>query len=396
MGRTTDLRRIVLYTIAVIMASFGMTSIASAQTLITNTGTGSFNSASSNTSSTCALKNSNDVSVSNQTSQDTTTGSATDANNQGLPWTGWAALDPATAQAADTSYNAWRSEVTDWIAARASGAGWMSTGSNPTWTPSTSDWASFDPLLWQANGQTFAHWLNATESYLNSNSASWILSWPASATGDTSGNSAISGDATSNNNADFSITINDASTPATTGCTSNAATGGMGGGPGTGTGSTTTVAGGVQGLANSSRSSSTPSSNNNAGVGQGGSQYATYAQSPTYSPATEGEAVSPSQGGIATSTSSESGSSTPGSGPSSTGANTTISNTGPCSTNIASTSDTQATTVSNINTVNVTNNTTQTTTSGASTVSGNGSVSSSGSGNAGATNGTGIATGISD
>jgi hypothetical protein len=391
MGRTSDLRRVVLYTVAVLMASFGVTSIASAQSVITNTGANSFNSATSGTSTTCTVTNTNDVSASNQTSQDTTSGNATDSNNQqgSSPWTVWSALNPAAAQTAGTSYNAWRSEVTNWIAARTSGAGWTSTDSNPTWAPSGNDWESFYPMLWQANGQTFSNWLTAVESYLNSNSANWILGWPASATSGIFGDSATSGPAASNNSSDFSINISDTASPSMTGSCgqSTAGSGGMGGGLGSSsTGGTT--AGGVEGFSHGAAVSATTASGNG---GQGSSQGSSYAAYPSGGTYVAGEASGyQDQGNTGNGSSSGSGggstSTTPPVGTPSAGAS--VSDTGPCSTNIASSTATQATTVSNINTVNVTNATTQTTTSGNSTVSNNGDMSTSGGSSS--NNGTGL------
>lgn len=396
MGRTSDLRRVLLYTVAVIMASFGITSMASAQSVITNTGPNSFNSITSDTNTTCAVNNTNSVSALNQTTQNASSGSTLGANNQSsLLWTGWASLSPTTAQIAGTSYNAWHSEVTDWIAARASGAGWNSASNNLTWTPSDSDWPSFDPMLWQASGQTFSNWLNATEAYLNNNSTTWILGWPASATSGAIGNSAVSGAATNNNNANFSISISNAAAPATTaGCSSTSTgSGGMGGGPG----STTTgdiVAGAAQNLAHST-SNAPAFTGGSGGMGQGVPQ-SSNASSPTGVIASSRNAGNQSQS-VANGSSSSlpSGSSSiPSSGSQGTNSGASISNTGPCSTNIISSNTMQNTTINNVNTVNVTNTTTQTATSGSSTTADNGYGSGT-SGDASNNNSTGLNTGFS-
>jgi|SRR5581483_5567377 len=48
---------------------------------------------------------------------------------------------------------------------------WSSTGSNPTWTPSgtnwQANWANWNPVLWEQNGSTFANWSSQLASYLN-------------------------------------------------------------------------------------------------------------------------------------------------------------------------------------------------------------------------------------
>jgi len=197
------------------MTSFGFTSIASAQT-ITNTGPDSSNRIDTEVKNTCTIKNNNAVSVNNRNNQSARSGNATvEDNTGGCGWDGWAALDPAAAQANGLSYNSWRSGVTDWMAQHGTGNGWNGAGDNLSWAPPGNDWASYDPAAWQASGQSFGNWWNGAQSYLDTNSPVWLLGWPASANHDGSfGGSATSGNASNGNSTNFTIRINNAASAA--------------------------------------------------------------------------------------------------------------------------------------------------------------------------------------
>jgi hypothetical protein len=360
------------------MAGFGFTGVASAQT-ITNTGPGSRNTISTTTTNNCRVTNTNNVSVVNRNHQYAATGDATESGNTsaGLPWTGWAALDPAAAQANGTSYSSWMNGITNWISQRASGDGWNSNQTNLSWTPASADWSGFDPVTWQASGQSFGNWYNSVETYLNSNSSNWLLTWPPDATGSGSFSGATTGNATNNNNANFSININNAARAAagTNACgqsnfTPPPATGGMGGGGG---------------QVMSAHTSFTPRSGGSGGAGGlfGSSAFRTPAFHAASAPAVVHNTPAP----VAQ---------TPPVAPpvTPTAPSSSISNTGPGSTNTISSTTSSNTTVTNDNNICVTNVSSQSASTGSSSVSGNTSTGGGGSGDASNANGTSAGVGI--
>lgn len=215
MGRTTWHRRISMFVAAATMAGFGLTGIASAQT-ITNTGPDSRNRIDTKITNDCRVRNTNNVSAHNRNKQDATSGDASVHGNTGaVGWGSWASLDPAVAQAEGLSYDAWRNGVTDWMANHGNGDGWNGAGDNLSWTPSGNTWASYDPVAWQTNGQSFGNWWNGAQSYLDSNSPAWLLSWPTGAThGGGFGGSATTGNASNSNSTNFTIRINNAASTA--------------------------------------------------------------------------------------------------------------------------------------------------------------------------------------
>lgn len=372
------------------MTFFGLTGVVSAQT-ITNTGPGSTNTISSTYTNNCSVRNSNNVSVSNSNNQSASTGNANESGNTsaGLSWAGWTGMDPAAAQAAGTGYAGWWGGVVNWIGQRASGAGWNSDQSNLSWTPSSTEWASYDPMTWQSSGQSFGNWYNAVESYLNGNSSAWVLGWPADANG--AGNfGATSGNAVNNNNANFSININNAARAAagTDNCgrsnfTPPATGGGMGSGPAMGAPAVVAAS-----------NNYAPKGGSGYGGGYGGGYYApssysapaAHVSAPAQvasAPIVNNAPSAPAGGGM-------------GSGPSAPAPSSNISNTGPGSTNTISSTYTNNSSVSNCNNVSVSNMNSQSASSGDSNVSGNTSVGGAGSGNAGNNNGTGGAVGVSN
>jgi len=371
MVRTAWLRRAATYMVTATMTCFGLTSVASAQT-ITNTGPGSTNTISSNSTDNCTVTNTNNVSAHNYNQQSATTGGVTEVGNTtaGLPWTGWSTLDPTAAQANGQSYSSWWSSVVNWISQRASGTGWNSSSSNLTWAPTGSSWSSFDPATWQANGQSFGNWYNAVEAYLNSQSSNWILTWPADATGGGSFG-AMSGSATNNYNASFSITINNAASTlaGTNSCgQSNFTPPPMSGGKGSG--------GGVSALTASSPSTShTPSlsSGSGGGSGGGGGSFGSSHTAPRVGGATVATTSSPTSATCTTPSGGSGGGSTPA-------PTSTISNTGPGSHNTIASNYTDNSSVTNNNTVVVSSFSNQSASSGASTSYDNTSVGGSDSG----------------
>jgi hypothetical protein len=208
MGRTTELRRTAVYVVTAVMAGFGLTGAASAQSL-SNTNGGWSGKTSTTTLNKCSVTNTNNVSVTNRNNQSAVSGSAiVMGNSSGFSWGGWDALSPLDAQAQGNSYGSWYNSVVNWISNRANGAGWVSTGNGVPMSGGNS-WNNFDPMAWQANGMKFADWYNAVEQYLNQNSPAWLLGWPST---DNNGGaiSANTGNATNNNSANFSININNA------------------------------------------------------------------------------------------------------------------------------------------------------------------------------------------
>lgn len=376
MNRTTWLRRATNLIVAATMASFGLTSIASAQT-ITNTGPDSHNTITSTNTNNCTTTNTNNLSASNYNDQSATSGNATssDNTNAGLPWTGWNTLDPATAETNGQSYASWQLGVSNWVSQRASGNGWNSNDSNLTWAPSSTNWSSFDPVTWQANGQSFGNWYNSVESYLNSNSSNWLLTWPADAT-DSGNLGATSGNATNNYNANFSININNAARAAagTNACgqsnfTPPPTTGGGGTGAGLG--------------ASFSPILSSPSyipGSGSGGYSPGSSRhYAPMVHAPVVPTSNSvASAVTPPPPALVL---------PPPAAPAST-----ISNTGPGSANTIASTNTDNSAVTNTNTVSVASYSNQSASSGDSTSASNTSTSGGGSGNA--TNAAGSGTGV--
>jgi len=260
------------------MASFGVTSMASAQTqTISNTGQNSHNSINSTYTNNCKVINTTHVSANSNNYQKATTGDATESGNTvSGSWGGWASMDPSAAQNNGTSYSSWWNNVVNWIGQRSAGGGWNSDNSNLGWAPGGSSWMSYDPMTWQTNGQSFGNWYNGVESYLNSNTPNWLLTWPSTATGNGSwGGGAVSGNATNNYNANFTININNAARAAagTNSCGQSnfvpPVTGGMGGGGNGGNGGS---------------SSSVSASPANASAGSGGARLAARALEGTVPP----------------------------------------------------------------------------------------------------------------
>lgn len=81
-------RRVMTYTAVGVLASFGLTTAAFADTLdtITNTGTNSTNTISSNVTDNCQVTNDTNISVMNSNDQSASTGNALAADNSTLPW----------------------------------------------------------------------------------------------------------------------------------------------------------------------------------------------------------------------------------------------------------------------------------------------------------------------
>lgn len=211
MNRHIWRRRVALFLTAVMMAGFGFTSVASADT-ITNTGPYSRNTIKTDIDNKCTVKNDNDVTVNNRNWQDGTTGDATVADNtSGDSWEGWDALNPQTAMAGGISHDAWWNSVVGWMAQRGTGDGWSSAGDNPSWTPSGDGWSAYDPMAWQAGGQTFGNWWNGVQQYLDGHNSAWLLGWPADATSSGGfGGDAATGSVINRNNSNFTITVNNA------------------------------------------------------------------------------------------------------------------------------------------------------------------------------------------
>jgi hypothetical protein len=384
MGKFRIFRRVSSYAVTATMAVFGVTGIASAQT-ISNTGPGSHNNITDNMTNNCTVTNNNRVSATNTNQQTATTGSVTEANNTnaGATWGGWSGYDPATSQANGTSYASWWSGVVNWMAEHASGSGWNSDQSNLSWTPSSSDWSAYDPLSWQASGQSFGNWYNGVESYLNTNSGPWLLSWPADATG--SGYfGATSGSATNNYNANFSININNTARAAagTDSCGHSLFTPPAGNG-GAGSGG----AGGAVLGASTTAPSFVGSGNGGYGGYSGTSFYAPTSHSVT-SPVISNPAPVVTQPSVGLGGSAPS---LPVVSPVSS-----ISNTGPGSTNNITSNTTDNRQVSNNNCISVVNTSTQTSSTGNTTVTGNTSTGGAGSGGATNNNGTGGDIGVTN
>lgn len=388
MVRNALLRRTPTWAIAAIMACFGFTGLASAQT-ITNTGPDSTNTISSSRMDNCAVINSNRVSATSFNSQWAQSGDATVAGNTtaGLPWTGWSTLDPAVWQQNGQSYSAWQTGLTQWLSQRAGGAGWNTATINLTWVPSnTTAWSSWNPLLWQQNGQSFQNWYAQLNAHLASTATNLLSNWPAGATGNGLNlGGATSGDATNHNSTSFMMTITNgaaASTPSSgsAGCSSHS----LPGTPGTpGTPATPGTPGSNGGLGGHIMGASIGGGGSGnyypAGGGFGGyNAPAVHTASTTGVPSTPGTPPTPGSGG------SGSGGHTPG-----TPSSSTISNTGPGSTNTISSNYTGNATVTNNNTVSVVTSNCQSAESGDATVADNTTTGSSGSGTAANNNGTG-------
>ncbi|MEO6760899.1 MAG: hypothetical protein ABI220_00785 [Candidatus Saccharimonadales bacterium] len=372
-----------------VMAAFGFTGLASANS-ISNTGPGSTNIIRSSSLEDCTIVNSNYVNVSNSNYQTATTGDASSYNNtNALPWTGWSTLDPASWQADGNDYNSWWTGVSNWVTERASGDGWNSSETNISWAPSGADWqaswSNWNPVTWQANGQSFSNWYTQLNSYLTSNSAKWMLAWPTSATGNgLSG--ATSGNATNTNNVSFSLNISN-SLPSTSQGPSDPCDPASPSIPITPVTPVTPVNPG--GGSGSGHLLGDSTSRGGGGAGGSGSGYTGgyYTASGHYVPkAPAGTSQTPpSQPGAPVVPSQPGNGGSPVTPPSQPQAS--ISNTGPGSTNVIASSSVNRTSVSNTNNVSFVNTNTQTATSGNATSAGNTGVGGTGSG--GASNGNG-------
>jgi hypothetical protein len=390
MAHTIRLRRILVATTAVTLALFGISNTASAQT-IANTGPNSVNRIDSHTTVNCTVTNRNQLEATSTNQQTASSGDANNTGNTGQgPWDGWAALDPAHAQAAGLDYQAWHGAVTDWMAHHASDAGWNASETN-TETPQPGNWDAYNPLSWQAAGQSFGSWHDAATDYMDSQSGVWALTWPATATSSVVGHvAATTGSATNTNHASFAIRLKNAvprnGAPACSPGTMPAV-GGSGGGPG---GADTPVDSSSSGAQHSSPASLT----NYAGYGGGGGKTATgYSTAPggytssarssgTLGAPVNGTASQPPHGPV-----NQPGTPAPGGN---TGA--TISNTGPGSNNIISNSTTNNSSISSTNTVVITATNQQAATSGAATSGGSTAAGTAGSGQAANLNSADLAT----
>ncbi len=397
MGRTAWIRRMTTGATVVTMATFGLTTIASAQT-ITNTGPDSVNRIDSKVRNKCTVNNRNNVVVHNSNYQRASTGNATESDNTtaGASWGNWASLDPSAAQASGVSYNSWHNGVIGWVGAHSSGAGWSGNQDNLTWAPSDASWSSYDPMTWQANGQSFGNWWNGVQSFLNGNSSNWLLGWPSSATSSGSFGGATSGNASNNNNSSFGISINNSARAraGTNACGQSNFTPP----PASGGGSSSV---GSQG-SNSSPSSlvatqaGLPSGGKGGGVGSNsGGSGAGFSSGSTPRLASAGNSMHhPSSVGSSPSAPGSSSSPQPPSGGKGGGSNApssaSISNTGPSSKNTVSSTQTNKISVANTNNVSVCNTSSQNASSGNASVSGNTSAGSGSSGYSGNGNGTGM------
>ena len=191
--------------VAVTTACFSFTGLASAQSTITNTGPDSTNIIASDEEEDCSYTNTNTLSVTNTNDQTAVTGNV---------WDGWANWDPALWQNDGRSFANWWNGLTEFLAARNDGAGWTmdETLAGQVWAPEgpawQSQWANWDPALWQEHGQSFGAWYNQLAGYLNGHSAEWMLKWssPGSA-GNTTSTNATTGDATNSYNSTIAINI---------------------------------------------------------------------------------------------------------------------------------------------------------------------------------------------
>jgi hypothetical protein len=266
------------------------------------------------------------------------------------------------------------------MSTHSSGAGWNSNQDNLAWTPAASDWASYDPAIWQANGQSFGNWWNGAQGYLDSNSSNWLLGWPSTATGNGSWGGAISGNASNNNNASFAIRINNSARAlaGTNNCGQSNFTPPVSTTPGKGGGPSVTTASAPQGGIGSVSSS--------GGAGGSGGASSFGGASP--------HGGNPGNSSHPSSSSSNSSSPAPGSSSQPPSNNkspiASISNTGPESKNTIAAKQTNNTSVTNTTKVTICNTSSQDAQSGNATVSGNTNAGSGGSGASSNGNGTGV------
>lgn len=196
------------------MISLGVVGIVSAQA-ITNTGPYSHNHIVTNVHSNCTISNSNTIALQNSNQQSAHSGNANVTGNTtagSLNWNGWATLAPSVAQTNSLSYDSWHTGVANWMARHDIGTGWNSTNTNLSWAPTGDSWSSYDPLMWEANGQSFTNWQASTQAYLHTNDPVWLLSWPArdasaGAFGNNGSGSASTGNANNSNNTNFTLNV---------------------------------------------------------------------------------------------------------------------------------------------------------------------------------------------
>jgi len=355
MGRISWIRRLSLYATTATMAGFGLTGIASAQT-ITNTGPHSTNRIDTKIDNKCTVKNDNDVNVKNSNDQKATTGDATVGGSGHSSSDGWSGSDPADIQASssdggDGSFNA---------------------------TPASDTTPSVDPLTQQTNDPGHDSLFGDPSSFLDGATSDWHKDPGRGGNfgGNTFGGDATTGDATNHNSTDISVDIdNSVDNPciqnnvvlqrpskalrvAKSNVFNKAAVRvapNVSGAPGIGGGR-----GGVGGV---------------GGFGAGPSI------SKQVSPAVSAEVVTPGRGA----------------GPAVVAVQkNVISNTGPESSNKISTTVNNNVTVKNDNNIHVTNTNDQKASTGDATVSGNTSAGSGDTGGAGNGNGTAVGADVSN
>lgn len=383
MYRTALLRRTSLWISTIMMSCFGLTGIVSAQSAtITNTGPHSKNSITQRVDNSCRVSNNNDVTVDNVNVQNAQSGNATVGGNSAY-WSGWDNMNPDLAQSNGSSFGDWWGGVDNYMDAHSDSSKWDSANDNTSWAPADSSWGSWDPALWQANGQSYDNWDGQFVGWMNNNAANRMLTWGG---GNTTGGDATTGDATNVNNTTTNISIDNSFTMPTplvatpsNPCGVAAPSlpgGGMGGGGNT--------------WAPSGSSYSAPA-RSYGGSGGGSGYYSSYkpAAKPVSAPAVQQSAPSAPANNTPTPPAG-------GSGGGSAPAGNTISNTGPHSTNTIDTSTSNCVTVTNNNNVGVSNVNVQSAQTGNASSSSNTTGGGAGSGDASNGNGAGTGVGLSN
>ena len=105
---------------------------------------------------------------------------------------GWSNLNPSFGQGSGQGFNQWWSNMMMW-AANQNAHHWNSSNSNIGWAPGSgsnwqNDWNSWDPQLWQNNGQAFGNWNGQFMNYATRNFGNWNRSWGGNGIGSGSAN----------------------------------------------------------------------------------------------------------------------------------------------------------------------------------------------------------------
>lgn len=188
---------------SVALVAVGLVGTASAQSAIGMTGPNSTNVISTSSSNTTNLSNLNNVNTSNSNNQSAMSGSVSGGGNTlfalGNGWTSW---NPMMWEHNGQGFSAWWTGMMAQLGSMNS-LNWGGSGQNNSWTPSSANWQSnwsmWNPMMWQQNGASYSDWYGHFMQYMNSNCGMWQNSWMGGIGGNLSSGSASNYNNTGNN-----------------------------------------------------------------------------------------------------------------------------------------------------------------------------------------------------